>query len=195
MLKPLCALYAYQGRFADARTAITRSRAALTRLGAKLALAESAIPAALVALRRQPGRGGTLRKDGYQAFRAMGKGGLLMDGLAGQIAEALYAQGRSMRHGRPVKLGQARWTIRYDKRLTEAKLLARRSQFTEARQALSEVAASNSPIPSPLDQAYVLEATSRGGTARRKPRAGRGQPARRPADLRRPAGQQVWRSG
>ena len=50
MLKPLCALYAYQGRFADARAAITRSRAALTRLGAKLALAESAIPAALVAL-------------------------------------------------------------------------------------------------------------------------------------------------
>ena len=95
MLKPLCALYAYQGRFADAQAAITRSRAALTRLGAKLALAESAIPAALVALTAgDPAEAERYARDGYQAFRAMGKGGQLADGLAGQIAEALYAQGR-----------------------------------------------------------------------------------------------------
>ena len=127
MLKPLCALYAYQGRFADARTAITRSRAALTRLGAKLALAESAIPAALVALTAgDPVEAERYAKDGYQAFRAMGKGGLLMDGLAGQIAEALYAQGRfdEARTASQARTGPV--AIRYDKRLTEAKLLARR---------------------------------------------------------------------
>ena len=159
MLKPLCALYAYQGRFADARAAITRSRAALTRLGAKLALAESAIPAALVALTAgDPAEAERYAKDGYQAFRAMGKGGLLMDGLAGQIAEALYAQGRfdEARTASQAQTGPG--SIRYNKRLTEAKLLARDSQFTQARQVLSEVAASNSPIPSPLDQAYLLEA-------------------------------------
>ena len=49
-------------------------------------------------------------------------------------------------------------TIRYDKRLTEAKLLARDSQFTQARQVLSEAESRTSPIPSPADQASLLEA-------------------------------------
>jgi predicted ATPase/DNA-binding SARP family transcriptional activator len=151
MLKPLCALYAYQGRFADARAAIMRSRAALTRLGAKLALAESAIPAALVALiAGDPAEAEHYARDGYQAFRAMGKGGQLADGLLGQLAEALYAQGRfdeARTAGQP-RTGPV--ATRYDKRLTEAKLLARDSRFTEARQMLNEVAASNSRIPSPL---------------------------------------------
>ena len=81
-----------------------------------------------------------------------------MDSLVGLLAEALYAQ---RRFDEARTAGQARTgpvAIRYDKRLTEAKLLARDSQFTQARQTLSEVAASNSPIPSPLDQVYVLEA-------------------------------------
>jgi hypothetical protein len=158
MLKPLCALYAYQGRFADARAAITLSRAALTRLGAKLALAESAIPAALVALTAgDPAGAERYAREGYQAFRAMGKGGGLMDGLVGQLAEALYAQGRFDEARTAGQAQRGPVAIRYDKRLTEAKLLARDSQFTQARQVLSEVAASNSPVPSPLDQAYVVE--------------------------------------
>ena len=50
LLKPLCVLYAYLGRLADARAAIDRSQSIFAGFGAKLALAESAIPAALVGL-------------------------------------------------------------------------------------------------------------------------------------------------
>ena len=160
MLKPLCVLYAYVDRFADARTAITRSQAVLTRLGAKLALAESAIPAALVGLTAEdPAAAERYAREGYQAFRAMGEGGELMDGLVGLLAEALYAQGRFDEARRTVEQTQtAPVTIRYDKRLTEAKLLARRGQLTEARQVLSKVEASASPAPSPADQAAMLKA-------------------------------------
>jgi hypothetical protein len=45
LLKPLCVLYAYHGRAADARAALARSRAIFARFGAKFALAESGIPA------------------------------------------------------------------------------------------------------------------------------------------------------
>ena len=48
LLKPLSVLYAYVGRSADARAAIDRSQSIFAGFGAKLALAESAIPAGLV---------------------------------------------------------------------------------------------------------------------------------------------------
>ena len=50
LLKPLCVLYAHVGRSADARAAIDRSQSIFAGFGAKLALAESAIPAAMVGL-------------------------------------------------------------------------------------------------------------------------------------------------
>ena len=50
LLKPLCVLYAYVGRAADARAAIDRSQSMFTGFGAKLALAESAVPAAFAGL-------------------------------------------------------------------------------------------------------------------------------------------------
>jgi hypothetical protein len=50
LLKPLCLLYAYLGRSADARAAIDRSQSIFAGFGAKLALAKSAIPAGLVGL-------------------------------------------------------------------------------------------------------------------------------------------------
>ena len=50
MLKPLCVLYAHVGRIADARAAIDRSQSIFTGFGAKLALQESAIPAAITSL-------------------------------------------------------------------------------------------------------------------------------------------------
>jgi hypothetical protein len=48
LLKPLCILYAYIGRAADARAALARSRAIFARFGAKFALAESGIPAGVM---------------------------------------------------------------------------------------------------------------------------------------------------
>ena len=48
LLKPLSLLYAFLGRSADARAAIDRSQSILAGFGAKLALAESAVPAGWV---------------------------------------------------------------------------------------------------------------------------------------------------
>ena len=101
MLKPLCVLYAYQGRFADARAAITRSRAALTRLGAKLALAESAIPAALVALTAgDPAEAERYARQGYQAFRAIGQGGSWRMAWLACSPKRCTPRAASMRHDR-----------------------------------------------------------------------------------------------
>ena len=50
LLQPLGVLYAYLGRSADARAAIDRSQSIFAGFGAKLPLAESAIPAGLVGL-------------------------------------------------------------------------------------------------------------------------------------------------
>ena len=50
LLKPLGVLYAYTGRAADARAAIDRAQSIFTGFGAKHALAETGIPAALVGL-------------------------------------------------------------------------------------------------------------------------------------------------
>jgi predicted ATPase/DNA-binding SARP family transcriptional activator len=158
MLKPLAVLYAYQGRFADARAAITRSQALFAGFGAKLALAESAIPAALTALIiGDPGAAEHYARAGYQAVRALGERRGYVDDLAGLLAEALYAQGR---------FGEARHTIKQalevpadgrDYLLSlQARLVARSGLFAEARDLLSEAEAFISPT-SPLDQAEMLE--------------------------------------
>ena len=136
LLKPLCVLYAYVGRSADARAAIDRSQSIFAGFGAKLALAESAIPAALVGLIiGDPVAAEHYARDGYQAFRAMGDCGGFVADLAVLLADALYAQGRfdearqmieeAYTEPSPGTIG-APW-------LTKAKLLARRGQFAEAR--------------------------------------------------------------
>ena len=95
LLKPLCVLYAYVGRFADARAAIDRSQSIFAGFGAKLALAESAVPAAMVGLIiGDPAAAERYARQGYEAFRAMGeRGGYVVD-LAVLLADALYEQGR-----------------------------------------------------------------------------------------------------
>ena len=61
LLTPLALLYAYVGRFAEARAASARCRSLLTAAGAGLALARSAEPGRFHrAGRRRPGRGGAL---------------------------------------------------------------------------------------------------------------------------------------
>jgi class 3 adenylate cyclase/tetratricopeptide (TPR) repeat protein len=162
MLKPLCLLYAYLGRSADARAALARSQQIFTSLGAKFALAESAIPAGLVGLAiGDPAGAERSLRQGYEAFRAMGERGYVFT-IGALLAEALYAQGRL------AEVQQVLGELQIDPTpdaidahvgsLTKAKLLARRGQFAAARQLVNdEEAAYPPPTASPRDQAWVHE--------------------------------------
>ena len=68
-------LYAYLGRSADARAAIDRSQSIFAGFGAKLALAESAVPAGLVELTLgDPVAAERYRGRGMRPFRPWASG-------------------------------------------------------------------------------------------------------------------------
>ena len=161
LLKPLCVLYALVGRVGEARAAIDRSQSIFAGFGARLALAESAIPAAMVGLiSGNPVAAERYATKGYQAFRAMGdRGGLVAD-LAVLLADALYDQGRldeAQQMIDEVNAEPSPATVSASW-LTQAKLLARRGQFDAARRLADQGQAQLSPTSAPLDQAKVLEA-------------------------------------
>ena len=134
LLKPLCVLYAHVGRSADARAAIDRSQSIFAGFGAKLALAESAVPAAIVGLIiGDPAAAERYARRGIEEFQAMGEHRLVHD-LIGLLADALYEQGRFDEAQQLLdEAGTRPWNTVYSTWLTEAKLLARRGQFTAAR--------------------------------------------------------------
>jgi predicted ATPase/DNA-binding SARP family transcriptional activator/class 3 adenylate cyclase len=161
LLKPLCVLYAHVGRVADARAAVDRSQSIFTGFGAKLALSESAIPAAIVGLIiGDPAYAERYAREGYQAFRAMGgHGGYVVD-LAVLLADALYEQDRFDEAQQLIDQAKAEPSTASvsSTRLTEAKLLARRGQFAAARQLLSQAEARLSPTSLPYLRADALKA-------------------------------------
>ena len=123
------------------------------------------------------------------------RGGYVVD-LAVLLADALYEQGRfdeAQQLIDEVNAEPSSATV-FSTRLTEAKLLARRGQFAVARQLVGQAEALLSPTSAPMTQADVLQDQGRGRAARRRTRPGRGQPARRPADLRGPAGNDSGRA-
>ena len=76
LLKPLCVLYAHVGRVADALAAIDRSQSIFTGFGAKVALLESSIPAAVVGLIiGDPAYTDRHARQGYEAWRVLGERG------------------------------------------------------------------------------------------------------------------------
>ena len=157
LLKPLCALYAHVGRFADARAAIARSQSIFTGFGAKLALAESAVPAAIVGLIiGDPAAAERYARQGIEEFRAMGERRLVVD-LVGLLADALYQQGRFDEAQRLIDVNSAESAATvFSTRLTEARLLARRGQFAAARQLVGQVEAVLPPTSVPMPRADVL---------------------------------------
>jgi hypothetical protein len=161
LLKPLCVLYAYLGRSADARAAIDRSQSMFASFGAKLALAESAIPAGLVGLiTADPAAAERYTRQGLETFRAMGeRGGYAID-IACLLADARYDQGRFDEAQQMIDEAQA--DASPDKEgatwLSQAKLLARRGQFTAARQLIDQAQALLTPTSPPAEHIYVLEA-------------------------------------
>ena len=159
LLKPLCVLYAHVGRSADARAAIDRSQSIFAGFGARLALAESAVPAAIVGLIiGDPAAAERYARRGIEEFQAMGEHRLVHD-LIGLLADALYEQGRFDEAQQLLgEAGTRPWNTVYSTWLTEAKLLARRGQFTAARALLGQAEARLPPTPSPMLRANALKA-------------------------------------
>jgi tetratricopeptide (TPR) repeat protein len=159
LLKPLCVLYAHVGRVADARAAIDRSRSIFTGFGARVALAESAVPAAIVGLIvGDPAYTERHARQGYEAWRVLGgRGGYVVD-LAVLLADALYEQGRfdeAQQLIDQVNAEPSSATV-LSTRLTEARLLARRGQFAAARQLVGQAEALLSPTSPSMLQTEVL---------------------------------------
>jgi predicted ATPase/DNA-binding SARP family transcriptional activator len=162
LLKPLCILYAYVGRAADARAALARSRSILAGFGAKFALAESGIPAGVMeqAL-ANPAAAERYLREAHGALRAMSERRYLVTVTAG-LAGALYAQGRFDEAQQMADEAQAAdvpdaagWSGALNVR---AMLLARRGQFAAARRLVAEAEALITPASSALTRARLLAA-------------------------------------
>jgi tetratricopeptide (TPR) repeat protein len=160
MLKPLCVLYAHVGRAADARAAIDRSQSIFTGFGARLALSESAVPAAIVGLIiGDPAAAERYARAGYEAFWAMGQRGQYVIALAVLLAEALYEQGRFDEAQQLIDQANAEPSFAHGgSRLIEAKLLARRGQFAAARRLVGQAEAPRSWMTGPIAQTDALTA-------------------------------------
>jgi predicted ATPase/DNA-binding SARP family transcriptional activator len=161
LLKPLSILYAYTGRFADARAALERTRSIFAGFGATLALAESAIPAGVVELAvGDPAAAERYLREGYDVLRAMGEQRYVAN-IANMLAEALYAQGRfdeTQQVTEEVQTAPVEPDARAQCWAIQAQLLARRGQFSDARQLMDEAVALMTPVASPWDLAWTLVA-------------------------------------
>ena len=142
----LTPLYAYVGRLAEARSAITRSRSLLASSGARLFWADAAFVAGKIELiAGDPAAAERVLREASEVHRAMGnRGGF--SSMAGLLAEALYQLGRldearqmteeAEADSAPGDIdAQARW------RAVRAKLLARRGRFPAARQLADDAVA------------------------------------------------------
>jgi tetratricopeptide (TPR) repeat protein len=159
---PLSNLYAYVGRFAEARATITRAQAIALRSGARLDWAlDDGLVGDLDMLAGEPAAAEVKLRQGCETLRAIGERGYLASFLS-QLAEAVYAQGRLAEADQLTREAetlaaaddldaQHRW------RVTRAKVLARRGQFTAARKLASEAEALLAPTPFAIPQAAVLE--------------------------------------
>jgi predicted ATPase/DNA-binding SARP family transcriptional activator len=164
LLKPLCILYAYTGRFDDARAALARTRSVFAGFGAKFALAESAIPTGVMELAiGDPAAAERYLREGYDALRAMGERRYLVD-VATLLGQALYAQGRFDEARQKTEEALAAPAARDNTwaqascRAIQAQLLAQRGQFSTARRQMNEAEALVTPDSSPSDRASMLVA-------------------------------------
>jgi tetratricopeptide (TPR) repeat protein len=142
-----------------------RSHAMFIESGAMLTLAQASIVAGQVELiAGDPTAAEGRLREGYEIFRGIGERGYLGT-VTGELAEALYAQGRL--NEAQEMIDQARETstphdidaqVRW--RAVGAKLLARNGQFSAARQLVSEADQLASPTSWAALQAEILLATA-----------------------------------
>ena len=143
---PLSLLYAYAGRFADARAALVRGRSTYVEFGARIEWALGGVAAGEIELiAAEPAAAERCLSEAYEVFRATGERRYLLTAVS-PLAEALYAQGRFNEAQRLTEEAealagagdtdaQARW------RATRAQLLARRGQFAAAARLAGEALA------------------------------------------------------
>ena len=161
ILMPLSMIYAYVGRFADARDAIARAQCVYDHSGAKVRSAYGAYAAGQVELiAGDPAGAGQHLREAYETLHAMGERGWLSS-VAGTLAEALCAQGllaeaqqmtqEAQEAAAPDDIeAQVLW------RAARAKVLARSGQVPAARVLLDEAAALVSPTSWAALQAEIL---------------------------------------
>jgi class 3 adenylate cyclase/tetratricopeptide (TPR) repeat protein len=161
ILVPLSLIYAYAGRFAEARAAVARAQSVHGRSAAKVKWAMGAAAAGGVELiAGDPAAAEHHLREAYEAFRAMGDQGYLST-VASWLAEALYAQGRFDEAQQMTEEAQAVAApddidAQARSRAARAKVLARRGQFPAARTLLDEAAALVSPTSWATLQAEIL---------------------------------------
>jgi class 3 adenylate cyclase/tetratricopeptide (TPR) repeat protein len=161
LLTPLAALYAYTGRFADARAALARGHSIFADSAAKIPLSRITMTAGEIELiAGDPVAAERHFREADEALRALGEQGHLASN-AGMLADALYAQGRFDEAYQMTEEAQAaavsgdidaqaRW------RATRAKLLGRYGEFTAARGLADEAEALTRPTSSVLLRAETL---------------------------------------
>jgi tetratricopeptide (TPR) repeat protein len=160
LLKPLCVLYAYVGRAAEARAALARSREIFAGFGAKFALAESGIPAGVMELALADAAAAErYLREAHTALRGMSERRYLVT-VTTELAEALYAQGRFVEAQQLVDEAQAAdvpdadaWSGALNLR---AMLLAQHGQFPAARHVLAEAEALITVASSASTRAKIL---------------------------------------
>jgi len=139
-------LYAYMGRFAEARAALARSRALRAKSGAGFDWAIAAWPAGLIEMIAGDAAGAERElRGGYEALGAMGERAYRAS-IAAMLADAVYAQGRLAEaqdladEAREIAAsGDIDAHVRW--RAITAKLLACRGQFPAARKLADEALA------------------------------------------------------
>ena len=164
MLPELAGMYGCVGRFTEARAALARSQSLLTRYGARLLLAQSALVAGLIELAASDFPAAEMCfRQGHDELSAMGEQ-VYRSFLASYAAEAQYVQGRFDEAQQMSEDAQASaipddlqpqvlWKI------IRAKLLARRGQILAARELMDEVvSAVRQPYVPPVIKAQVLAA-------------------------------------
>jgi tetratricopeptide (TPR) repeat protein len=146
LLISLSLLYAYAGRFADAREASARVQSVYDRSESKLAwIMGVGVTGEMELIAEDPAAAEHHLTQACEAFRAIGERGYFST-VASWLAEALYAQGRldeaqqvteeAKEATMPGDIdAQARW------RTIRAKLLARRGQFPAAQRLADEAEA------------------------------------------------------
>jgi tetratricopeptide (TPR) repeat protein len=154
-------LYAYVGRFADARVALERGQSMFASSGMNLEWARGTQIAGLIELvAGDPAAAERVLREGYEAFRAMGERSHLST-TVGMLGEAVYLQGRldeaqqlteeAEAAAAPDDVDAQTWW-----RATRAKLLAWRGEFPAAHRLAAEATALVSETSYAHLQAHTL---------------------------------------
>ena len=165
ILQPLALLYAFGGRFYDARAAIGRSQAIFTRSGSALNFGACAkLAGHIEMIAGNPAAAERTLTEARDLLQAQGHHGGYMADILTWLAEAVYAQGRFAEAEQLTEQTMAiagadleSWAL---PAATRAKLLARRGSFAAAMQLAEEAVKLVAATTSKALLGYMLLATA-----------------------------------